>query len=465
MKLTTYGAAQTVTGTMHMLEVNGHALLMDCGLYQGRREETYRVNLNFPFDPKSLDCVVLSHAHIDHSGNLPNLVKNGFIGPIWTTNATADLADIMLRDSGRIQEDDVKYVNKVRAKQGLPPVQPLYTENQAIQTAPHFRSVFYDQPFSPIPGVTVTLYDAGHIIGSAAICVDVEEQGQKKRLWFSGDIGRLEAPILNDPVLPIDADYLLMECTYGDTIHPPMEQAFEDFKSVVLRTIKRGGKVIVPAFAVGRTQNLSYFLGDAIDNGEIPPIPVIVDSPLAVSASDIYRRHTECFDEETAALIREHRTPYLDFDHIIYTHSVDESKAINSFHEPCIIISASGMAESGRILHHLRNNIEDGKNTIAIISYMAPYTLGRRLQEKQTKVRIFGEEFFRKAEVARIEGFSAHADQNLLLEYVKATQKTLKKLILVHGEAEPEEAFVNRLKKDLQLPETVYPTKGESFEL
>ncbi len=465
MKLTTYGAAQSVTGSMHMIEVNGHKLLMDCGLYQGRRDDTYKVNLNFPFDPKTVDCVVLSHAHIDHSGNLPNLVKNGFQGPIWATNATADLADIMLRDSGRIQEDDVKYVNKVRAKQGLPPVQPLYTEKQAIETAPRFRSVFYDQPFSPLPGVTVTLYDAGHIIGSAAICLDLEEDGNKKRLWFSGDIGRLNAPILRDPVMPKDVDYLLMECTYGDVIHPPIEEAFEDFKAVVLRTIKRGGKVIVPAFAVGRTQNLSFFLGDAIDNGEIPPIPVIVDSPLAVSASDIYRRHTECFDEETAALIREHRTPYLDFDHVIYTHSVDESKAINSFNEPCIIISASGMAEGGRVLHHLRNNIEDGKNTIAIISYMAPYTLGRRLQEKQTKVRIFGEQFFRKAEIANVEGFSAHADQNLLVEYVKSTSGSLKKLILVHGESETEEAFVNRLKKELQLPDTVYPTRGESIEL
>lgn len=465
MKLTTYGAAQTVTGSMHLIEVNGHSLLMDCGLFQGKREESYRVNLNFPFDPKTLDCVVLSHAHLDHSGNLPNLVKNGFQGRIWTTNATADLADIMLRDSGRIQEDDVQFVNKVRARQGRPPVKPVYTESDAIATAPYFRSVFYDQTFSPIPGVTVTLYDAGHIIGSAAVCLDVEEQGQKKRLWFSGDIGRLQTPILRDPVMPINADYLLMECTYGDSVHPPMEEAFEEFKAVVLRTIKRGGKVIVPAFAVGRTQNLSYYLANAIEEGALPPIPVIVDSPLAVSASDIYRRHSECFDEETAALLREHRTPYLDFDHVIYTHSVEESKAINSFKEPCIIISASGMAEGGRILHHLRNNIGDGRNTIALISYMAPYTLGRRLQEGQTKVRIFGEEFFRKAEVAKFEGFSAHAGQDLLVDYVKATAPSLKKLILVHGEPEAEQALLSKLNAELKLPETVYASQAQSFDL
>ncbi|MEA4811505.1 MAG: MBL fold metallo-hydrolase [Anaerolineaceae bacterium] len=465
MKLTTYGAAQTVTGSMHMVEVNGRTLLMDCGMYQGKRDDTYKVNLNFPFDPRSLDCVVLSHAHIDHSGNLPNLVRQGFQGPIWTTNATADLTDIMLRDSGRIQEDDIKYVNKVRARQGLTHMEPLYTEKNAIETAPRFRSVFYEQAFNPIPGVTVTLHDAGHIIGSASVCVDVEENGTKKRLWFSGDIGRKEAPILNDPVLPSNADYLLMECTYGDIVHPPMEEAFAEFKELVLRTIKRGGKVIVPAFAVGRTQNLSYYLGQAIDQGEIPPIPVIVDSPLAVSASDIYRRHTECFDEETARMLQEHRSPYLDFDHIIYTHSVDESKAINSFKEPCIIISASGMAENGRILHHLRNNIEDGRNSIALISYMAPDTLGRRLQEGQTKVRIFGEQFFRKAEVARIEGFSAHGGQDMLVDYVKATSNSLKKLILVHGEEDPEKALLNKLKQEVNLPDTVYPAKAENFEL
>jgi metallo-beta-lactamase family protein len=465
MKLQILGAARTVTGSMHLLEVDGHKLLLDCGLFQGKRDETYAVNQHFPFDPAGIDAVVLSHSHIDHSGNLPNLVKQGFHGPIYATDASADLADIMLKDSAHIHEWDVQYVNKKRRKQGLPPMPPLYSMQDALATIPLFRSVWYGQRFEPVPGVGVRLMDAGHILGSSAVVVDVVEDGALKRLWFSGDIGRYDAPILEDPVLPQGADYLVMECTYGDKPHEHIEDAFEELRQVILRTVRRGGKVIIPAFAVGRTQMLTYYLSQAIERGEIPDIPVVIDSPLATNASELYRKHSECFDEETWRFIAEHRNPAIDFENIIYTRSVDESKALNDYHEPMIIISASGMAESGRIQHHLANNIEDGRNTIVIISWQAPDTLGRRLADQERKVRIFGEEYYRKAEVVTIGGLSAHAGQDLLVEYALASKETLKKIIFVHGEEKAYSALRGRLDEHAGLPEMAYPQKGEVFAL
>ncbi|MFZ3150167.1 MAG: MBL fold metallo-hydrolase [Anaerolineaceae bacterium] len=465
MKLQVLGAAQTVTGSMHLLEVNGHKLLLDCGMFQGKRADTYQVNLHFPFDPKDIEAVILSHAHIDHSGNLPNLVKQGFSGPIYTTNASMDLADIMLRDSGHIQEWDVKYVNKKRRKQGLPAMEPLYTQQDALETLPLFRSVWYQQRFEPIPGVTARLQDAGHILGSASIVLDVQENGNTQRLWFSGDIGRYDMPILQDPVLPQGADYLMMECTYGDKQHKSQDDAFEELRDTINRTVRRGGKIIIPAFAVGRTQTLCYYLSDAIENGDIPNIPVVIDSPLAVNASDLYRKHSECFDEETWRFIAEHRSPALDFDNLYFTRSVDESKALNEYNEPMLIISASGMAENGRILHHLANNIEDGRNTIVIISWQSPNTLGRRLAEQEHKVHIFGDEYYRKAEVVTIGGLSAHAGQDGLVEYVLSSRETLKKIIFVHGEEKAFTALTGRLKEHSDMPEIAYPQKGEVFEL
>jgi len=465
MKIRFLGADQTVTGSMHLIEVNDQKLLLDCGLYQGKRSETYDVNQKFPFNPKSIDAVILSHAHIDHSGNLPNLVKQGFSGPIYATAATADLADIMLRDSGHIHEWDIQYVNRKRKKKGLPPVEPLYTTRDAIQTIPFFRSKWYQEKFEPIKGVTAHLEDAGHILGSAAVVLDVVEGEKKTRLWYSGDIGRFDAPILRDPVFPENTDYLLMECTYGDKPHEDIEDAFDEFTEVVNRTIQRGGKVIVPAFSVGRTQLLTYCLAERMESGEIPDVPVVVDSPLAVAASDVYRRHTECFDDETWQFIAEHRHSALDFNNLIYTRTVDESKALNDFHEPMIIISASGMAEAGRILHHLKNNIEDGRNTIMIISWQAPYTLGRRLADRERKVRIFGDEYYRKAEVATIGGLSAHGGQKILTDYALASKDTLKKIILVHGEEDAANALQAKLAEHEGVPEIIYPKKMDVFEI
>jgi len=466
MKLTVFGAARTVTGSMTLVEYGGKKLLLECGTFQGRREESYFTNLNFPFNPAEIDAMILSHAHIDHSGNIPNLVKQGFKGKIYATNATVDLADIMLRDSGHIQENDIKYLNKKRRKKNKPPLEPIYTQKDALAAMPHFRMVWYDVAFEPIPGIKARLVEAGHILGSAAIVLDYKNAaGEEKRLWYSGDIGRPDMPILRDPVLPSDANTLIMETTYGDKPHDSLYDAYDEFVDAINRTVSRGGKVIVPAFAVGRTQNLLYLLSDGIENGEIPDIPVIVDSPLAVNASDLYRKHTECFDDETWEFIAQHRMQGLDFHNILFTRSVDESKALNDWNEPMIIISASGMAESGRILHHLRNNIEDGRNTILIISWQAPYTLGRRLADQERRVRIFGEEFYRKAEVVTIGGLSAHAGQTGLLEYARASKDSLENLILVHGEEFAASAFMAKLDEEGGFPKPVYAEKGQTFNL
>ena len=467
MKLTIHGAAKTVTGSKYLLDINGKRLLLECGLFQGKRKKTYEYNLNFDFDPAGLDAVILSHAHIDHSGNLPNLVKQGYKGPIYATDATRDLADIMLKDSGHIHEYDVKYVNKKRAKQGLPPVEPLYTMEDAARTMPHFRQMPYEKLFQPVDGVTVRFIEAGHILGSAAVLLDLEEKGRKTRLWFSGDIGRPDKPLLRDPVLPsgYDIDVLMMECTYGDRPHDNIKLAFEEFRDVVNQTIQRGGKVIIPAFSVGRTQTLVYCLNEFISAGEIPEIPVFVDSPLAVSASNIYRRHPECFDQETWDFISQYRHPALDFKSLTYTHSVEESKALNDRDDPMVIISASGMVEAGRILHHVKNNIEDERNTILIVSWQAPHTLGRRLAEREREVRIFGETYTRRARIETINGLSSHAGQGLLVDYARSAASTAREIILVHGEEEAAETLIKKLSDTQGFPPIQFPERLDSFEL
>jgi len=298
MNITFHGAAQTVTGSRHLLSLNDHQLLLDCGLFQGRRKDTYSRNLNFPFDVPALDAAILSHAHIDHSGNLPNLVKQGYPGSINATSATAHLAGVMLRDSGHIQESDVKFVNKRRAKRGEAPIEPLYTIADAATAAEQFVQRDYDAQFEAVPGAIATLVEAGHILGSAGVILDLEENGRKVRLMFSGDIGRADLPIVRDPVLPKDVDYLIMESTYGDRSHDSSVQAYDELQAVLSRTIERGGKIIIPSFAVGRTQTLVYYLHQMIDRHEIPRIKVFVDSPLAVNVTDIFRDHPECFDEE-----------------------------------------------------------------------------------------------------------------------------------------------------------------------
>ena len=464
MRINFHGAAHTVTGSQHLLELNGHRLLLDCGLYQGRRGETYIRNLNFAYDPRSVDALILSHAHIDHCGNLPNLVKHGYEGPIYAVPATVDLTKIMLADSGHIQESDAVFVNKKRLARGEELIEPLYTEADAQQAADLLRGVDYDQAFEPVPGVIARFVEAGHILGSAAISLEIEEKGRKIRFWFSGDIGRYKLPLLRDPVLPQDVDYLLMECTYGDKPHDDPNVAFEEFHQIVARTIERGGKLIIPAFAVGRTQELVYHLNMMMFGNHVPPVPVFVDSPLAVNASNVFSKHPECYDPETRWFVQQARHPALDFKMLTYVQSVEESKALNERKEPMIIISASGMAETGRILHHLRNNIENPLNTICIVSWQAPHTLGRRLADREKYIKIFGEPYTVNAEIATIGGLSGHAGQDLLTKYAVNVKDTVKKVFLVHGESMPAAALTEKLK-DQNMGEVYYPELHSSAEI
>lgn len=464
MKIHFNGAAQTVTGSQHLLEVNGHRLLLECGLFQGKRNESFKINREFAYNPAEIDALLLSHAHIDHSGNIPNLVKKGFHGPIYATDGTCALASIMLRDSGHIQEADVRYVNKKRRKKNLPLVEPLYTIEDAEQAVGLFRPVEYNEQFEVVPGVIAKYVEAGHILGSAGIVLDIEEDGRKLRLWFSGDIGRLKLPLLRDPVLPENADYLLMECTYGDKTHRDPEDAYIEFRDTVKRTVARGGKIIIPSFAVGRTQELVYDLNRMVTENEIPYIPVYVDSPLAVNASDVFRQFSRYFDEETREFVESGNHPALNFKNLTYTRSVEESKAINLKKGPLIIISASGMAEAGRILHHLKNNIEDPKNTILIVSWQAPYTLGRRLAEQEKDIRIFGEKYTVKAEVVTIGGLSAHAGQDMLLKYATASADTLKQIFLVHGELRGSMPLMEKIKST-GFKAVSFPEKGDVVEI
>jgi len=465
MKLTFHGAAQTVTGSRHLLSLNGHQLLLDCGLFQGPRKETYERNLEFGFAAGAVDAVVLSHAHLDHCGNLPNLVKQGFAGRIHATPATTHISDLLLRDAAHIQESDAAYLNRKRAGTGEPPVVPLYTMADAAAAVGHFTGRAYGEPFEPVPGARVSLVEAGHILGSAGVVLDLEEKGRKLRLMFSGDIGRPGMPLLRDPALPEDVDVLLMECTYGDRNHGSSEQAYADSLALFRRTADRGGKVVIPAFAVGRTQAIVYALHQMIDRGELPRLPVFVDSPLAANVTDVFRAYPDSFDDETRQFLQRdpHGTAF-GFDLLRYTRDVEESKAINSMRGPLIVIAGSGMAESGRVLHHLKHTVGDPRNAVLLTSWMAPHTLGRRLLEKQPQVRIYGESYDLRAEVVAISGLSAHAGRDFLLTYAGALRGRAHRIVLVHGEAEPAAALQSGLRQ-LGFDDVRYPPRGDTLEL
>jgi metallo-beta-lactamase family protein len=446
MKIYFYGAARTVTGSQFVVEANDRKVLVDCGVFQGPRRDFYERNSRFPFEPSEIDAAILTHAHIDHSGNLPNLVKQGYRGPIFATPPTAELASIMLADSGHIYEENVEFFNKKKRKHGEPMVEPLYTQEDAEKVVPLFEEHSYDQPFEPAKGMGASLVDAGHILGSAAVVLDIDEKGIKKRVWFSGDIGRYKLPLLRDPILPQNPDILVMESTYGDLSHDDPELAYEKFRDIVMRTISRGGNVVVPAFSVGRTQEIVYSLNRMIREGELPAMPVFVDSPLAINATEIFRKYPEYFDDETHEFMSSGQHPALTFPGLSYTHSVEASKAINASKTPSVIISASGMCEAGRILHHLIHNIEDERNTICIVSWQAPNTLGRRLAERQPKVRIFGDEVSVRAEIAIVNGLSAHAGQDVLVQYAEqAVTEKLKDIYLVHGDEDAATALTENL--------------------
>lgn len=460
------GAARSVTGSMHHLSVNGKQILLDCGLFQGRRAETYERNKNFPFDPSSIDAVVLSHAHIDHAGNLPNLVKNGYNGPIFCTPATADLCRLMLMDSAHIQEKDAEFVSKKHKKKHLPPVEPLYTSDDVQETLALLTEVRYRTPFDVIDGVNASYYDAGHILGSASVRLTIKEpNAREKHFGFTGDIGRPNMPILRNPEFMGNVDALICESTYGGRLHEgPNKIPEQIFLDVVKRTADRGGKIIVPSFSVGRTQDIVYKLNNLKNDGKLPDIPVFVDSPLSTNATEVFRKHPECFDEKTLEIMKRDDDVF-GFDRLTYIRNVDESKALNDREGACMIIAASGMCEAGRIVHHLYNNIENPKNTVMIVGYQAEHTLGRKIVERQPDVTIFGEALSLKAEVVVMNSFSAHADKNELLEYVaKFDQKTLNNIFLVHGDLDQSQKFAATLT-DHHFTRVDIPERFQKFEM
>ena len=443
MNITFMGAVHTVTGSMHIIETNGKRILLDCGLFQGRRKEAFEQNRVLPFDPASIDVMILSHAHIDHSGNIPTLVKSGFKGKIFTTSATVDLCEIMLLDSAHIQEKDVEFVNKKRAKQGKNLFEPLYTRDDAIRSMENFARVSYEQPIQILPGVEVTYHDAGHLLGSAVTKIQISENGSKKRIMFTGDLGRKRMPILKDPTPVKETDYLITESTYGDRLHDKEEDVKTHLVRLITKIASNRGKLIIPAFSVGRTQTIVFFLNQLYNEKRIPEIPIFVDSPLSTSATEVFSKHEDCFDAELLQMMMQGVDPFT-FKTLHYVRDVEESKKLNSMNGPIVIISASGMCESGRILHHLANSIENRHNIILIIGFQAENTLGRRIEDGISPVRIFGEEYEVLAEVAVIDALSAHADRNEFAEYFDNIE-TKPETFIVHGEVEQSNALADMI--------------------
>ena len=468
MNVEFWGAAKTVTGSMHLLHHNGKQLLLDCGLYQGQRKEAFQRNRTIPFDGSNVDAVVLSHAHIDHSGNLPSLVKSGFHGRIYSTSATRDLAVHLLLDSAQIQESDVRYVNKYRKKQGKSLFEPLYENRDALKTIKQFKSIDFHDDFSPIEGVTCRFEEAGHMLGAAITSIDFKNSsGKNKRLVFSGDIGRPNMPILRDPSLISDANFVIMEATYGDRLHEKEYDAETSLKHIAEETFRENGKLIIPAFSIGRTQEIVYRFNKLAESGQLPRIPVFVDSPLAVDATTVFREHVECLDDEYMyrISIEEDEDP-LGFQNLHYIRKAVHSKELNRFEGPAIIISASGMCEGGRILHHLKNHIGKKSTTLLFAGYQAPHTLGRRLLDGAKHVRIYGQEFEVLCKTKKLESSSGHADQSELLDWITqvAEAGNVEKVALVHCEEDSAAAFKELVENKLDT-QVFIPGRGDSLEL
>jgi metallo-beta-lactamase family protein len=456
--VTFWGATRSVTGSMHRVDACGQSLLLDCGLFQGHRAESLRRNREFPFRPRDIDAVLLSHAHIDHCGNLPNLIKQGFSGPIYCTSATRALAAVMLGDAAKIQEEDAAYLNRKRSR-GEPKIDPLYDGRDVYLTLRRLESVAYDRPVKVGRGLEATFVDAGHLLGSAMISLRLEARGSTRRLTFTGDLGRPGVPILRPPSPVPPCDLLISECTYGGHTHESVEETAERLGEVVRHTAERGGKLIIPAFSVGRTQTVVYFLHQLISAGRLPDLPIFVDSPMAVRATEVFRAHPECFDETTLELLERHPDLFGE-QHIHYVEKVHESIALNSRPGPCVIISASGMCEAGRVLHHIKHNIEDPRSTILIVGYQAPDTLGRKLVERRPEVRILGRMYPLRAEVVVLNGLSSHADHTGLLRSLTPLASTTRQVRLVHGEPDRAAALAEGLRA-AGFADVGVPDRGE----
>jgi len=464
MKLTFFGATRTTTGSKYLLEINGRRVLLECGLFQGRRAKSIEYSSVMPFAPGAVDAMLLSHAHIDHSGVIPVLCRDGFRGKIFCTDATADLCRIMLVDTAHIQEQDAAFVSKKHAKKGLPPVPPLYTQADAVACLDQLAPVRYGAPTPVTDGVTATWLDAGHILGSGHVVLDLEERGRRVRLAFSGDIGRGHNDILRDPVPPADVDYLMMESTYGNRHHEPLANANDRICAIINRAVAHRGKIIIPSFAVGRTQQLLYTIFQLTQTGCVPELPVFVDSPLAVHATEVFRRHPECFNEKFRALITNGTSPFRQRQ-ITYTGSVEESMAINDLNGPAIIISASGMAEAGRIRHHIKNNITDPRATILIVGWCAQHTLGAHLASGHKEVSIFGETYRVRAHIETINAFSGHADATELRDWAGRVTGALRGIFVIHGEEIAATALAADLRAARPAATVLVPEFRDSVEL
>ena len=450
MKLHAWGAAGEVTGSCHILEINGKKLVLDAGLFQGRRQQTFETNRRTPIAPKDADAIILSHAHMDHAGNLPTWVRNGYRGAIHSTPASKDLSDLMLRDSARIQLQDVIHVNKRRRREGKREFEPLYQEEDCDATIERFRTHAYGEFFEPLPGVRAHFLDAGHMLGSAMVVLDVEEAGRTRRLVFSGDLGHLGSPLLNPVSVPDGANIVIMEATYGDRLHEGRDEAEGQLQRATSDVIHLGGKLLIPAFAVGRTQEVVFHLNGMFEDGRLPPLDVYVDSPLAVNVTEVFKRHAEILNDEVRRRASQDadRNPF-GFECLRYVQDVEESKALNFKNEPCAIISASGMCEAGRILHHLKNHLGKKNTTVLFVGFQAEHTLGRKLLEGVSPVPIFGEQVSVRARLLRAEGFSGHADREGLLSWIDGVRAkgSVDRVFLVHAEIPPRDAFAEMLKK------------------
>lgn len=444
--ITFLGAAGTVTGSKHLVEVNGRRVLVDCGLYQGLKELRLRNWDRLPVDPASVDWLVLTHAHIDHTGYLPRLINDGFRGPVSATGATADLLKILLPDSGHLQEEEAAYHNR-RGTSKHKPARPLYTAEQGLAAAERVKGVAYQAPLSLVEGVTVSFTRAGHILGSAIVTVDVSVGAGRRRIVFSGDLGRYAAPILPDPAPIGEADYIVVESTYGDRVHD-REPIADQLDRVIRAAVARGGALVVPAFAVGRTQELMYHLAGLEKAGRIPRLPTYVDSPMAINATEIFCAHPEEFDGDMRTMVMNRNCP-LECADVRLARTPDESRAINAVTGPVLIISASGMASGGRVLHHLRQRLPDARTTVLLVGYQAIGTRGRQLQEGVTSLGLFGEQIPVRAHMETIHGLSAHADSDGLMRWLRSAGRAPRRVFVVHGDPVPARALTARITKEL----------------
>jgi metallo-beta-lactamase family protein len=466
MKITFCGAAGTTTGSQHLIEANGQRILLDCGLYQGRRDDARERNAQLPFDPATLDAVVLSHAHIDHSGNLPSLTRKGFQGNIYSTFATRDLCQVMLLDSAHIQKSDTDWLNKHRLRENPSAtlLEPLYSNIDAEKCMRQFVNFNYHRPMPIGDGISVTFFDAGHLLGAAQVLLEIKEGSQKRRLLFSGDVGRGNDVLLRNPETVEHVDTLIMESTYGGREHEVSTHAYDRFAHIINAALKAKGKIIIPAFAVERTQQLLWVLNHLLEHKKIPSVPIFVDSPLAVDATEIFRLHPECFNEEVYQFLFEKRNPF-QLEGLTLIRSQQQSMKLNDLRESAIIISASGMCEAGRVLHHLKNNLADPKTTVLFVGYCAENTLGWKLRQHFDKVSILGQEVNVRARIETIDSFSGHADHSELMDYFGAMSGPKKEVFLVHGEPEGSQALATALREKYSSSAMTVPSLNQSVEI